>query len=103
MNEIINPIIKGLAREGKFYKGVLYTGIMITESGPKVLEFNVRFGDPETQAILPRLKGDLVSLMENSIDVGLRDYSLEWDGRFCVSVVIASGGYPGDYEKGIEH
>ncbi|MBI5143859.1 MAG: phosphoribosylamine--glycine ligase [Candidatus Omnitrophica bacterium] len=102
MNEIINPIIKGLAREGKFYKGVLYIGIMITESGPKVLEFNVRFGDPETQAILPRLKGDLVSLMENSIDVGLRDYSLEWDGRFCVSVVIASGGYPGDYEKGIE-
>lgn len=102
MDSVIIPIIKGLAKEGKFYKGALYAGIMVTDSGPKVLEFNVRFGDPETQAILPRLKSDLVEAMERSIDAGLRDYVMDWDDRPCVSVVLASGGYPGDYEKGFE-
>jgi len=98
--EIITPIIKGLASEGKFYKGVLYAGLMITEDGPKVLEFNVRFGDPETQAILPRLKDDLVELIQASIDGKLGARKLNWDKRPCVSVVMVSGGYPGKYEKG---
>lgn len=98
--EIITPVIKGLAGEGKFYKGVLYAGIMITGDGPKVLEFNVRFGDPETQAVLPRLKDDLVELIQASIDGKLGSRKLNWDKRPCVSVVMASGGYPGKCEKG---
>lgn len=102
MEQVINPVIKGLAGSGKPYKGVLYAGIMLTRDGPKVLEFNVRFGDPETQAILPRLKSDLVGIIENSIDGKLGNYKLDWDSRSCVSVVIASGGYPGDYEKGFQ-
>ena len=102
MDKVISPIIKGMAREGKPYKGVLYAGIMLTKEGPKALEFNVRFGDPETQAIIPRLKSDLVDLMVRSIEGKLNNYSLDWDPRPCVSVVAASGGYPGNYEKGIE-
>lgn len=102
LDSVISPIIKGLAEEGMPYKGALYAGIMVTEDGPKVLEFNVRFGDPETQAILPRLKSDLVEAMERAIRGDLEDYNLEWDTRPCVSVVIASGGYPSDYQKGME-
>lgn len=102
LNTIVSPVIDGLAKENKSYKGVLYAGIMVTDSGPKLLEFNVRFGDPETQAILPRLKTDLVEVMERSIDGKLAGYTLEWDKRPCVSVVVASGGYPGEYEKGLE-
>ena len=94
------PVITGFAREGKPYRGVLYAGIMLTEKGPYVLEFNARFGDPETQAILPRLKSDIIEMMERALDVGLGNYKLEWDPRPCVSVVMASGGYPGNYEKG---
>ncbi|MCM8791207.1 MAG: phosphoribosylamine--glycine ligase [Candidatus Omnitrophica bacterium] len=99
---IIYPVINGLAAEGKLFKGVLYAGIMMTEAGPFVLEFNTRFGDPETQAILPRLKSDLVEAMERAIDGRLADYTLEWDTRPCVSVVIAASGYPGKYAKGME-
>jgi len=102
LDSVIYPVINGLARDGKIYKGALYAGMMITKAGPKVLEFNVRFGDPETQAILPRLKSDLVELMEKSISERLAGHFLVWDKRPCVSVVIASGGYPGDYEKGME-
>lgn len=102
MDKVIQPIIKGLAQEGRPYKGALYAGIMVTKDGPKVLEFNTRFGDPETQAIIPRLKSDLVEAMERAIDAKLEGYRLEWDERPCVSVVVASGGYPGDYEKGVE-
>ncbi|MDP8229823.1 MAG: phosphoribosylamine--glycine ligase [Candidatus Gorgyraea atricola] len=102
-NEIIEmvfrPIIDGFAKEGKFFKGVLYGGIMITKKGPMVLEFNVRFGDPETQAILPRLKSDLVDVMLACIDGRLDKIRLEWDNRTCIAVVAASGGYPGTYEK----
>ncbi|MDP2913420.1 MAG: phosphoribosylamine--glycine ligase [Candidatus Omnitrophota bacterium] len=98
----ILPVIHGLAKEGTPYKGVLYAGIMVTEKGPFVLEFNVRFGDPETQAIMPRLKSDLVEAIEKAIAGKLGGYELEWDRRPCVSVVIASGGYPGDYRKGME-
>ena len=102
MDSIICPIIGGLSKDGTPYKGVLYAGIMITDKGPFVLEFNARFGDPETQAILPRLKTDIIDIMERSIDGGLSGYSLDWDARPCVSVVIASGGYPEEFEKGIE-
>jgi len=101
--DIITPIIKGLANEGKPYKGVLYAGLMITEDGPKVLEFNVRFGDPEAQAILPRLNTDLVDVIEAAIDGKLNELGqLEWRDEPCVCVVMASGGYPGDYKKALE-
>ena len=102
INTVILPVIRGLAGEGKVYKGALYAGIMVTDKGPFVLEFNARFGDPETQVLLPRLKTDIVDIMERSVDGSLKGYILEWDERPCVSVVLASGGYPGDYKKGME-
>ena len=102
IDTIIYPIINTLTRDGKPYKGVLYAGIMVTKDGPFVLEFNARFGDPETQAILPRLKSDLVEVMEKAADGNLAGVSLAWDPRPCVSVVIASGGYPNQYDKGME-
>jgi len=106
-NEIIETIVKrtltGLARERIFYKGVLYAGIMVTDKGPKALEFNVRFGDPETEAVLPRLKSDLVEIMLAVTDGNLRQIiargGLDWDPRACVSVVISSEGYPNEYKK----
>ena len=101
MDEVIYPLINGLAGENKFYKGVLYAGIMVTKDGPKVLEFNVRFGDPETQAVLPRLKTDLVDLCFSSIEDKIDEVKLEWKDRVSVCVVLASGGYPGEYKKGL--
>ena len=98
--EVIIPTIQGMKAEGCEYKGVLYAGIMVTESGPKVLEFNVRFGDPETQAVLARLKSDIVEIMLKSLNKELKEMKLEWDERVSVCVVTASGGYPGSYEKG---
>jgi phosphoribosylamine---glycine ligase len=102
LDTVIYPVINHFLREGKPYRGALYAGIMITDKGPFVLEFNARFGDPETQAVLPRMKSDLVDLIEKSLDAGLENYKVEWDIRPCVSVVLASGGYPGDYAKGME-
>lgn len=102
MSDIIIPTIAALDKEGARYAGALYAGVMITREGPKVLEFNCRFGDPETQAILPRLKSDLVELIEASIDDEMDMVSLDWDERPCVSVVLSSGGYPGDYDIGFE-
>ncbi len=102
MDTVVYPVIKTLASDGMPYKGVLYAGIMVTADGPFVLEFNARFGDPETQAILPRLKSDLLEAMERAVDGNLADFSLAWDPRPCVSVVVASGGYPNKYEKGME-
>jgi phosphoribosylamine--glycine ligase len=100
MEKIIYRTIDGLAREGIGYRGVLYAGIMLTKEGPKALEFNVRFGDPETQAILPRLKSDLVEVMLAATEEELiKVKNLYWDSRACVCVVCASGGYPGDYAK----
>ena len=99
IDKVFRPVIGGFAGEGKPYKGVLYGGIMITKKGPMTLEFNVRFGDPETQAILPRLKSDLVEVMLACIDGRLREIKLEWDKRACLSIVAASKGYPGPYEK----
>ncbi len=103
LKEIIYPTISGLKKEGIEYKGVLYAGIMVTSEGPKTLEFNVRFGDPETQAILPRLKSDLVEVMLAAADGRLSKVKdLDWDSRSCVCVVVASKGYPGEYEKNKE-
>ncbi|MFA5143351.1 MAG: phosphoribosylamine--glycine ligase [Candidatus Omnitrophota bacterium] len=102
IDTIIHPVINTLAQDGTPYVGALYAGIMITKAGPFVLEFNARFGDPETQAVLPRLKSDLVEIMERAIDGELANFSLAWDSRPCVSVVMAAGGYPGNYEKGME-
>ena len=101
-NRIIEPVIRGMQRSGTPFKGVLYAGLMITFEGPMVLEFNVRFGDPETQAILPRMKSDIVELMLASCEGRIEDIELEWDKRSCVCVVMSSGGYPGEYEKGKE-
>ena len=100
IDEVIRPIISGMAAEGIKYKGVLYAGLMITDQGPKVLEFNVRYGDPETQVILPRLKEDLVDIMEDVVNGRLAVRELNWDDRACICVTCASGGYPGKYEKG---
>jgi len=103
LSAVAYKMIDGLVKDGINYKGVLYAGIMITKSGPKVLEFNVRFGDPETQVILPRLNSDLLEIMLATTDAKLsRLKNLIWDDRICVCVVCASGGYPGDYEKGKE-
>ena len=87
-------------REDRRYKGVVYAGLMMTNDGPRVLEFNVRFGDPETQPILVRLKSDLVPVLRAIAEGNLQSAKLEWDPRPAVCVVMASGGYPGHYEKG---
>lgn len=100
MEKIVYRTIDGLAKEGIDYRGVLYAGVMLTKEGPKALEFNVRFGDPETEAILPRLKSDLVEVMLATAEGKLSKIrTLEWDNRACVCVVCASGGYPGSYTK----
>jgi len=98
--EILVPVVDGMNRSGAPYKGILYAGIMVTAGGPRVLEFNVRFGDPETQPILMRLKSDLLEVCLAVCDGTLEDVTLEWDPRPAVCVVMASGGYPGDYAKG---
>lgn len=100
IERIMIPTVRGMDRIGKRFVGVLYCGLMITDKGPMVLEFNVRFGDPETQAVLPRMKSDLVEIVEACIDGKLRDKRIEWDERAAVCVVLASGGYPGSYEVG---
>ena len=100
MKRIIYPTIEGLKVEGKEFRGVLYAGLMLTAKGPKVLEFNARFGDPETQTVLLRLKTDLVDLMEASADGTLYDVPVEWSEETSACVVLASKGYPGKYETG---
>ena len=97
---IIQPILRGLNKEGIDYRGLLYPGLMITDDGARVLEFNCRFGDPETQAILPRMKSDLLPLLEATMDGTIENQSIEWDQRLAVTVVLASGGYPEKYETG---
>ena len=99
-SEIMRPVLRGLAKERIAYRGLLYPGLMITSDGPRVLEFNCRFGDPETQVLLPRMKSDLLPLLEATIDGKIDNYSIEWDKRAAVTVVLASAGYPGKYETG---
>jgi phosphoribosylamine--glycine ligase len=100
LERILRPIIQGMGEEGRPYKGVLYAGLMIHDGHPEVLEFNARFGDPETQPVLMRMKGDIVPILEACIKGNLSQYQIEWDSRASVCVVMASKGYPGDYEKG---
>jgi len=99
--EVHQPVVDELARRGTPFHGVLYAGLMLTPDGPRVLEFNVRFGDPETQAVLPRLRTDLLDLLERATHPGgLAGVDLEWDERSAVTVVLASGGYPGSSSSG---
>lgn len=98
---VLVPTVRGLAEEGAPYQGILYAGLMLTESGPRVLEFNCRFGDPETQAVLPLMKSDLVSLALATVNGDLGQTKVEWLRGACCGVVLASGGYPGDYAKGL--
>jgi len=101
MNDVIYPTVKGMANEGHPYKGFLYAGLMIDSSGaPKVIEFNCRFGDPETQPIMLRMKSDLVELCDSAINGKLGDCDSLWDDRASVGIVLAAGGYPGSYNKG---
>ena len=100
LESVIKPTIAAMAEAGTPYKGVLYTGLILTARGPMVLEFNARFGDPETQAILPRLKTDLVDIMLAVVNGNLDKIKIEWDSNPCVGVVMASGGYPGEYHTG---
>ena len=101
MTEVIEPTVKGMAAEGHPYTGFLYAGVMIDSDGiPKVLEYNCRFGDPETQPIMMRLKSDLVELCNAAIDKKLDQTVAQWDERVAMGIVIAAGGYPGDYAKG---
>jgi len=103
MDEVIYPTIKGMAAEGMPYSGFLYAGIMIAPDGtPKVLEFNCRFGDPETQPIMMRLRSDLVELCLAALDKRLDQVTAEWDARASVGVVLAAGGYPNAYDSGVE-
>jgi len=98
--EVLEPLIRGLARDGIKYRGVIYAGLMITARGTYVLEFNCRFGDPETQAVIPRLRSDLLDVLEAAVSDRLSEVELEWDDRPAACVVLASGGYPGKYETG---
>jgi phosphoribosylamine--glycine ligase len=100
IEKILRPIIQGLGEEGRPYKGVLYAGLMIYDGHPKTLEFNARFGDPETQPVLMRMQGDIVPILEACMKGTLSQYRIEWNPQAAVCVVMASKGYPGDYEKG---
>jgi len=98
---ILEPTVRAMAQEGAVYKGVLYAGLMVNSEGVRVLEFNVRFGDPEAQALIPRLETDLVDIMLAVNDGTLDGRGIEWSDDACVGVVMASGGYPGKYETGL--
>ncbi|MDD4859923.1 MAG: phosphoribosylamine--glycine ligase [Dehalococcoidales bacterium] len=100
LDTVMKPTIAAMSKEGRLYKGVLYGGLMINKTDTKVLEFNARFGDPETQVVLPRLKTDLVEIIEAVIDNHLDKMKIEWSDDACVGVVLASGGYPGSYRTG---
>lgn len=98
---VLEPVVRAMDLEGRTFKGVLYAGLMLTKMGPKVLEFNARFGDPETQVVLPRLENDLIDIMLAVINGTLDQEELVWRDDACVSVVIASPGYPGEYPTGL--
>ena len=100
MQEIVLPTISKMAADGRRYQGLLYCGLMVTKDGPKVLEYNVRFGDPETQAVLPRYTGDLLPLLKEVADGNLGQHKPEWSRDPAITVILASGGYPGSYTTG---
>jgi len=99
--EVMEPFVRGLAADGLPFKGMLFPGLMMTPNGPKVLEFNCRFGDPETQSLMRRLKSDLLDLIEATIDGTLSEMKPVWDERVAVCIVLASGGYPGRIQRGM--
>lgn len=98
---IFMPTIQAMAAEGRVFKGVIYFGLMLTPQGPKVIEYNARFGDPETQVVLPRLKTDFMDIIDAVIDERLDKLKIEWTDEAAVCVVLASGGYPGKYQTGL--
>lgn len=98
---ILKPTASAMVKEGRLFRGVLYAGLMITKDGPKTIEFNCRFGDPETQVVLPRLQTDLVDIFLATVNGRLNDMNISWSDEAAVCVVLASGGYPGPYSKGI--
>ena len=100
MNTIFKPTIKAMEQLGRKFKGIIYFGLMITDEGPKVVEYNARFGDPETQVILPLLKNDFIDIIDAIIDETLNEITIEWEDSACACIVIASGGYPIKYTKG---
>jgi phosphoribosylamine--glycine ligase len=100
MNEIVLPTIAGMAADGRKYQGVLFVGLMITPDGPKVLEYNARFGDPETQVIVARMKSDIVPILKGVAEGDLSDVKIEWAKDPAVCVVLAAKGYPGEVETG---
>ena len=102
MEKIFKPTVDAMNKEGRKFKGVLYFGLMITAEGPKVLEYNARFGDPETQVVIPRLKTDLVEIFNAIIDEKLDEVNIEWEDNATVCVIMASGGYPKEYKSGYE-
>lgn len=102
MSKIFRPTIEALNKEGRTFRGVLYFGLILTKDGPKVLEYNARFGDPETQVVLPRLKNDLLDIIEAVIDERLNEIEIEWDNSACICVIMASEGYPQNYRKGLK-
>ena len=102
IDKIIKPTLRAMRDLGCPYTGILYAGLMITNEGPKLIEYNVRFGDPECQVILPRLKSDLLSLIISSCENSLNEESIKWDNRFALTIVMASEGYPNDYKTGYE-
>ena len=101
MKTIFLPTIEAMKKEGRPFKGCLYFGLMLTPDGPKVIEYNARFGDPETQVVLPRLKTDLLDIVMAVVEERLEDQPIQWSQEACACVVMASGGYPGHYEKGL--
>jgi phosphoribosylamine--glycine ligase len=102
METVMNPTIRAMEKEGRLFKGVLYAGLMIHNGEVKVLEFNARFGDPETQPVLARLDSDLIDIIESILDGKLASMKIKWKSESAVCVVMASGGYPGPYSKGKE-
>ena len=102
MDEILMPTLKGFQEDGLKFKGVLFVGLMLTDEGPKVIEFNNRFGDPETQSVLMRLESDLYDIFDSVCENRLAEQEIKWSDKRAVCVVLASGGYPGSYEKGKE-
>ncbi len=100
LENVFQPAIRGMVQEGRIFKGVLYAGLILTSDGPKVLEFNARFGDPETQVIFPALETDLIQIIKAVLDGNLDKVNIEWNNQSSACIVLASAGYPGEFEKG---
>lgn len=102
MNTIFKPTVEALKAEGREFKGIIFFGLMITKDGPKVIEYNARFGDPETQSVLMRLESDFLEILVSCVEGTLNNIDIKWDNKACACVILASGGYPENYKKGYE-